>query len=144
MGASALGGSRIEPLPPQPFYVDASMLRTAKVLALARKNIWYPGQSECPVTSPAMPDEKWLPIVGARNWPVIMRDKKIRRRVREKAALVEAGVQAFVLTGSGQSSTWDQVLLLARNWESIERTVRQVTGPCLFALTAGGLREIEL
>jgi len=73
-----------------------------------------------------------------------MRDKKIRRRLREKAALVEEGVQAFVLTGSGQSSTWDQVLLLARNWESIERTVGQTPGPCLFAVTAGGLREIEL
>ncbi len=60
-----------------------------------------------------MRDQQWLPIVGQLGWPVIMRDKRIRRRIREKAALVDAGVQAFVLTGSGQSTTWDQVLLLA-------------------------------
>jgi hypothetical protein len=120
------------------------MLRTAKVLALARKNVWYPGKPGCPVSDPAMPDEEWLPLVGERGWPVIMRDKRIRRRIREKRALVDAGVQAFVLTGSGQATTWDQVLLLARNWESIERTVQATPGPCLFALTSGGLRQIEL
>jgi hypothetical protein len=120
------------------------MLRTAKVLALARKNIWYPGQPGCPVRDPAMRDQQWLPIVGQLGWPVIMRDKRIRRRIREKAALVDAGVQGFVLTGSGQSTTWDQVLLLARNWETIERAVRETVGPCLFALTSGGLRRIEL
>jgi hypothetical protein len=118
----AQGGVAPDPL--QPFYVDASMLGTAKVLALARPEIYYPGQAGCPVERPSMPDDEWLPIVGAHNWPVIMLDKRIRKRPGERAALIEAGVYAFVLTGAGQAKKWDQVLLLARNWETIERLAR--------------------
>lgn len=120
------------------------MLRTAKVLALARPNIWYPGKPGCPVERPEMLDHEWLPIVGEQGWPVIMRDKKIRKRTGERLALVEAGVQAFVLTGAGQATTWDQVLLLARHWETLERLTHEVPGPCMFAVTTSQVRLLPL
>lgn len=131
---------RIEPAPLQPFYVDASMLGVAKVLAAARPSIYYPGQQGCPVTSPAMLDEEWLPIIGEHAWPVIMRDKRIRKRPGERAALLAAGVQAFVLTGAGRATKWDQLLLLARNWDTMERIVRESTGPGWNTVTASGVR----
>lgn len=135
-----MASSRVEPLPLLPFYVDASMLGTAKVLAAARPNIYYPGQPGCPVADPATPDEEWLPIVGMHGWPVIMRDKRIRRRPGERTALIAAGLQAFVLTGAGQATKWDQLLLVARNWEAMERHVRDSTGPGWFTVTASGVR----
>jgi hypothetical protein len=138
----AQGG--VDPLPLQPFYVDASMLGTAKVLAAARPAIYYPGQPGCPVTSAAMKDEEWLPIVGEHGWPVIMRDKRIRKRPGERAALIAAGVQVFVLTGAGQSTKWEQLLLVARNWETIERIVRDEPGPGWNTVTASGVRPQDL
>lgn len=44
------------------------------------------------------PDEVWLAEVGKRGWIVLTRDKRIRRRATELAALVKAKVGAFVLT----------------------------------------------
>jgi hypothetical protein len=129
----------LEPLPPQPFYVDASMLGLARVLAAARPAIYYPGQPGCPVTSPAMKDHEWLPIIGERGWPVIMRDKRIRKRPGERAALIDAGLQAFVLTGAGQSTKWEQLLLLARNWATIERIAQEEPGPGWNTVTASGV-----
>jgi hypothetical protein len=46
-------------------------------------------------------DVDWLPIVGARGWVLITKDKNIRKREIELRALRAAGVRAFVLTASG-------------------------------------------
>lgn len=43
-------------------------------------------------------DEDWLPVVGRKKWVVLTKDKRIRRRPNERAALIKAGVRAFVLT----------------------------------------------
>ena len=43
---------------------------------------------------------EWLPFVGRRQWVVITKDKRIKRRYFERQALINAGVRAFVL-GSG-------------------------------------------
>jgi PIN domain-containing protein len=46
-------------------------------------------------------DEVWLAEAGARGWTVITRDRGIRYRETELAALKTAGVAAFVLTAKG-------------------------------------------
>ncbi len=45
-------------------------------------------------------DEVWLPQVGARGWVVVTKDKYIRRRPRERRAIEDGNVAAFVLTAS--------------------------------------------
>ena len=45
------------------------------------------------------PDEEWLREVGRRGWVVLTRDKMIRYRDTERAAIIRAGVRAFVLRG---------------------------------------------
>jgi hypothetical protein len=42
-------------------------------------------------------DEEWLRAVGQRAWIVLTRDDRIRHRVQERTALIQAGVRAFVL-----------------------------------------------
>jgi hypothetical protein len=42
-------------------------------------------------------DVDWLRFVGQRDWVVITKDKRIRKRPLEREALINAGVRAFVL-----------------------------------------------
>lgn len=71
-----------------PLLVDA--LRSAGAQAeLARSH--FPEGAE---------DIDWLPVVGARGWVVLTKDRHIRRRELEIAALINARVRAFVLTAA--------------------------------------------
>jgi hypothetical protein len=45
-------------------------------------------------------DDEWLPRVGAFGWVVLTKDKYIRRRPKERRALEDAKVAAFVLTAN--------------------------------------------
>lgn len=49
-------------------------------------------------TDETVSDERWLRLAGSRGWAVLMKDDRIRRRGEERAALLDAGVRAFVLT----------------------------------------------
>lgn len=53
-------------------------------------------------------DEVWLPEAGRRGWVVVTRDQRIMLNQRERQALLDHGVAAFIYTGgnaSGQTST---------------------------------------
>ena len=43
-------------------------------------------------------DGEWLPLVGERGWVVLTKDRQIRTRKNEIAALIQARVAAFVIT----------------------------------------------
>lgn len=49
------------------------------------------------------PDEEWLREVGQRRWIVLTKDTQIRYRAHERAALMQAGVRAFVLVAKNLS-----------------------------------------
>jgi hypothetical protein len=42
-------------------------------------------------------DVDWLPEVGKRGWVLITKDQKIEKRPREKAALLNGKVRAFII-----------------------------------------------
>jgi hypothetical protein len=44
-------------------------------------------------------DETWLLEVGARSWVVLTKDKAIRRKPVERAAVIAARVRMFTLSG---------------------------------------------
>ena len=47
------------------------------------------------------PDASWLPIVAARGWAVLTKDKRIRRRAIEHEALIASKAGAFILVAGG-------------------------------------------
>lgn len=47
---------------------------------------------------PACPDPDWLEVAGREGWVVLTRDKDIRRRPRELAAVKSASAVLFVMS----------------------------------------------
>ena len=60
---------------------------------------------------PTRPTRTWLTHAGAQGWAVITRDKGIRYRETELAALKSAGVAAFVLTAKGRTGPQNGAIL---------------------------------
>ncbi len=57
---------------------------------------------------PDTEDEVWLTEAGRRHWVVVTRDQRIMVNQRERQALLDHGVAAFIYTGgaaSGQESS---------------------------------------
>jgi predicted nuclease of predicted toxin-antitoxin system len=48
-------------------------------------------------------DETWLLEVGAKGWVVLTKDKAIRRRPVERAAIIAARVRMFTLSGGNMT-----------------------------------------
>lgn len=119
------------------FYVDEDTVYLGKALAAVRDDIVHPGHTRCPIARGAL-DPKWLPVVGEHDWLLISRDKRLRTKPVEKLKLIDAGIRAIVLTGSGNMSRWDQLRLVMRFWDQIEDLTTQ-SGPFVRSLTARGV-----
>lgn len=126
------------------WYFDASLLGVGKGFAWLRSDTTYPGAPGCPVTSPDVDDEDWLPIVAAEGWGVIMRDKRVRRRPAERQSLLDSGAVAFVLTGAGQRSKWYATTLLVKWWETMEETLDSDPGPAMYAVTMSEVKILTV
>ena len=89
-----------------------------------------------------VPDVAWLARAGAERWVVLMKDDRIRYRDVERAALVEHEVRAFCLTGGNlRASVMAEVFLAAM---PAIVTACAEPGPCLYAVSAQGLRRVDL
>lgn len=126
------------------FFVDANLLGVAKSLEAVRPDIIYPGHPNCPTIVAGTPDPEWLAEAGRRRWVVILRDKHIRSRSREREALLQNGLRTFCLTGSGNASKWDILRLLVTHWPEIERKARESPGPYICSVTKEGVKPLTL
>jgi hypothetical protein len=89
--------------PPPEFFVDRSLGRYAvpdavravgyEVHTLASVYGEQEGQSVDDVT--------WLREAGRRNWVVLLKDDRVRRRPAERDALIDARLRVFCLTNAG-------------------------------------------
>lgn len=90
---------------------------------------------------PDAKDEAWLRWAGENGRIVLTRDDRIRYRENERAALIEAGVYAFILVaknidGLGMARAF--VAALPR----IERLVSRNKAPLLARVSASGTVEL--
>ncbi len=44
------------------------------------------------------PDHDWLPVVGAKGWIILTKDKRIRHNYLEIVGLLQSGTASFILT----------------------------------------------
>lgn len=92
------------------------------------------------------PDEDWLPAVagkigmtpeGPMDWVVLTKDKWIRRRPAEMAALQEARAAAFVL--SSKQLTGDEMgIAFAKAYPRIQRMLRKYHPPFVATVERSG------
>jgi predicted nuclease of predicted toxin-antitoxin system len=82
------------------------------------------------------PDVEFLPVIGARQWVLLTKDKDVRRNQLEVQAILNAGVRAFVITAA--NLTREQLAhLVLGTMPRIIRICRQ-TGPFVYNITASG------
>lgn len=86
-------------------------------------------------------DSDWLKRVGKDGFVVLTKDKKIRRRVAERSALIAANVKAFVLTSGGLRGE-EIAGIFASNIRKIEAFANTTKPPFIASITRSG--EIHL
>jgi len=86
-------------------------------------------------------DVDWLPLVGARGWVLITKDKNIRKREIELRALRQAGVRTFVLTASGLSGA-GQAEVLKEALPAMLRLLRRRAAHFVARITAESALEV--
>lgn len=135
------------------FYVDADLLGLAKLLAQLRSDLTYPGDAgtvikrrerpPCPIRSPSTPDPEWIPLVAARGWLIVTRDRHIQRYPAEVAAVRDNAAKMVALAGDEARDTWAQLEIVMRHWRRFEELQAQ-SGPYVYTATRSSLRRIEL
>ena len=126
---------------PFQYSFDESALGIGRVMAAARGDCTFTGDERASV-SVGTEDVDWIPEVASREWIVVGRDKRIRKRPAEKAALIDFPLRKLVLTAAGQLSVWEQLRVLVAQWDSIEK-LSQKPPPWMYAVTKNGVRPIE-
>lgn len=83
------------------------------------------------------PDPVWLERAGANGWPVLSRDRKIRKRRLEIAAVRRARVALFVLVASGVAGPEEAEIYVAAA-PSILRFLERNAPPFIAKVYRGG------
>jgi predicted nuclease of predicted toxin-antitoxin system len=92
---------------------------------------------------PDAKDEDWLREVGRRRWVVLTKDKMLRYRETEIAALLAAKVRAFVLT-SGNLRADEMAEAFRKALPRMESLLSKVKGPFVARVTRGGKTDLLL
>ena len=122
------------------FFFDASLAGVARVLAMDHPEITYPGNGVWRLPQNAR-DEDWLEVVGRKGWCAIIRDKRIRRRPPENAALERFRVRVVNVAVRRNLPLSGYVDLLERNRARLEQVLAEP--PAYYHLTKGGLAKLH-
>lgn len=128
------------------FFADETDLLLAKRLESQHPGeVVYPGHPELPQVPRQSLDETWLPVAGSKGLVIVTRDKRIRSKPVERQLWIDHKLRGFVLTGRKSQDTKQSLEVLETNWNKIQQIIEQrPTGPWMYAVTSGGLREIQL
>lgn len=83
-------------------------------------------------------DTTWLPVAGANEWLVIVRDKKIRTRPGERRMLMEGHVGCFIINQKRNLTRWGYLKLLTATLDKMEETFATMQRPFICKVDAAG------
>jgi PIN like domain len=79
-------------------------------------------------------------VVANKGLVVISRDKKMRTRPAERAAIMASGMRGIWITDSKNLSSWALMTRLVRHWDQMEAMITDLgEGPWMLALNSKGL-----
>jgi len=82
-------------------------------------------------------DATWIRSVAARGWVIVTRDKAIRHRPAELAAVRDGRAHLFALT-SGNLSAADTAAVIVAAWPHLRKAVARQRAPALYAVHRDG------
>jgi hypothetical protein len=128
------------PREPPVFFIDHCLGTEIVAARLRRENVEVRILTEEGFAKDAE-DADWLPVIAARGWAILTKDKALRRRRLENDAILTAGAGAFVLTagGLGGEAIADA---FARALPKMVRVWHTRTRPFLATVTAQGLVSV--
>jgi PIN like domain len=134
-------------------YVDADVLGLAKILVQLRSDVTYPGDNggvlhkrqrpPCPITSPHIADNEWIPETSRQGWLIVTRDTAIQHNRAEIAAVRDSGARMVALAGAQAGTTWAQLEIVLCQWRRIEALLAG-PGPFIYTATRSSLRRVPL
>ncbi|RZL56558.1 MAG: hypothetical protein EOP70_06600 [Variovorax sp.] len=83
------------------------------------------------------PDEVWLTAVKDNGWLILTRDQRIRYRINEHRALVDAKLMMFVLSQGGLTAE-ETGRIVCHAYPEIVRQSLSNSPPALFSVTRSG------
>lgn len=86
-------------------------------------------------------DSDWIPVVTARGWVILTKDKNIRRASGERADLLNAGARVFTLSSGSMNGQMMAELFIGCLAE-IERISLEQPAPFAFAVGLEGFTQI--
>ena len=131
----------------------ADILGLGKILGSLRGDVTYPGdpgaaihkrqRPPCPVTSPAVLDPDWIPVVAARGWLIVTRDSKIIENLNEIAAVRENNAKMVALNQRDAQTKWGQLEVFMTQWRRIEALIPE-PGPFIWRASRTAMTPIPL
>lgn len=135
------------------FYIDADLLGLGKLLGTLRNDVTYPGDQgaeihkrqrpPCPVTSSAVLDADWIPVVAERGWLIITRDGRIIENRAEITAVRENNAKMVALNQRDAQTKWGQLEVFMTQWRRIDALSAQ-QGPFIWRASRTTLTAIEI
>ena len=131
------------PEKPPRFFIDRSLGRIA-VPRLLRADGWDVITLSEHYGMPAdesVADTEWIREAASRNWPILMKDKRIRTRQAEIEAVVENNAQCFVIT-RGDLTSADMAARFLANKAAILAAAGS-PGPFIYSVLADRLLRLQ-
>lgn len=123
------------------WFVDESALGLGKRLAAVRPEVIYAGHPSLPDLPLGLLDIEWMPLVAARSWVAIRRDRRIHTRPDEVKVFAGVALRTVWLGGKKDMRADEQYELVQRHWARIEQRRRDLgPGPWSITLMGGGLK----
>lgn len=81
---------------------------------------------------------EWLPVAGANDWLVILRDKKVRTRPGERAAIIKHSVGCFIIHQKKNLTRWEYLKLLVKTLDKMEDCFATTPRPFIYKVDSVG------
>lgn len=87
------------------------------------------------------PDERIFAFAAEHEWLLVTQDVRIRRNPHQRAALMQAGIGAFILTGRTGRSVEQMMIFLLERFPAIVRAAAESRPPYIWGVPDRGRLE---